>query len=610
MLVCFAGTSSAQVIPPHTMEDVVYGWMKVYHLKGTKTGTSVDHRKYSGAQLSICDSFVNWMQASYIPKGGLGNAARWLSEKMSPYNQFTIGLPPNYGAVARTYVELKKNEKGKIEPYTSNSISWKVSANEVPGWPVRHICSASQYYFTLPNAETEVDDEVTRKRLDLTKHPNTAPYVSFWLKNEGFGSGTQNVLLCKDNKSPFIKITKGEYLDQLELAIPAFYKTESKKIFEAQQGIKSRVDYEMKNLDARIAKYREGLKANRDKYKSRLGELAVMGSSQPRLIDLDNGRDVFTGQYLTDPDSEGQQYQIYKLDTAMVKLCTTDKPQWVMVFWDYYNGASAIEKQQHDAIMNNFNFEYVYNFFFAPEKVKGKGYQPLQSPLHVQSVVASPASSASKTNLADKNVFFFDDFSTTATGKKPVGWKTRLSGDGTTSVVGTIEDADGTWAVLKGHYISAELKKSLPQDFTVTYDLVASKGFTWGAKGLTMQLAYDPKGTGNPESFLKLRMRPGYDGRDGEATLETKFPFPPGYSNETRWLTATGFSNDKKMNLVKVTIKKKNEMLQVFIDDKKIAEYQKAIPLAHVFNALSFDCGGNSSENDKYYISNIKITRE
>lgn len=51
-------------------------------------------------------------------------------------------------------------------------------------------------------------------------------------------------------------------------------------------------------------------------------------------------------------------------------------------------------------------------------------------------------------------------------------------------------------------------------------------------------------------------------------------------------------------------------MLQVFIDKTKIAEYEKAIPFSHLFNALSFDCNGNSGENDKYFISNIKISKD
>ena len=149
----------------------------------------------------------------------------------------------------------------------------------------------------------------------------------------------------------------------------------------------------------------------------------------------------------------------------------------------------------------------------------------------------------------------------------------------------------------------------MPQNFTLSYDLVAAQNFTWGAKGLTMQLAKETS-PGNAESFLKLKLRPGYDGKDGEATLETNFPSPPGYSNDTKWYVATGFSNNKKNNRITVTIKKIDEKIQVFIDKTKIAEYEKAIPAAHLFNALSFDCSGNSAENDKFYISNIKIVKD
>ncbi len=50
-------------------------------------------------------------------------------------------------------------------------------------------------------------------------------------------------------------------------------------------------------------------------------------------------------------------------------------------------------------------------------------------------------------------------------------------------------------------------------------------------------------------------------------------------------------------------------MLQVFIDNTKIAESEKAIPAAHLFNALSF-FSYNSGANDKYYISDIRITKD
>jgi hypothetical protein len=158
------------------------------------------------------------------------------------------------------------------------------------------------------------------------------------------------------------------------------------------------------------------------------------------------------------------------------------------------------------------------------------------------------------------------------------------------------------------HFLSpAQIKKPLPQNFTLSFELAASQKFTWGSNGLSFQLSKETS-PGNAESFLKIKLRPGFDGRDGETELETNFKSPPGYLNTTKWYKAPGFSNDKKINRVTVTIRKKEENLQLFINQEKIAEFEKAIPAALLFNAMSFS-SGNQGENDRYYISNIKITK-
>ena len=36
----------------------------------------VDAKLYSANQISICDSLANWIQASYMPKGGLGDVKK------------------------------------------------------------------------------------------------------------------------------------------------------------------------------------------------------------------------------------------------------------------------------------------------------------------------------------------------------------------------------------------------------------------------------------------------------------------------------------------------------------------------------------------------------
>jgi len=198
-------------------------------------------------------------------------------------------------------------------------------------------------------------------------------------------------------------------------------------------------------------------------------------------------------------------------------------------------------------------------------------------------------------------------FSTTAFGKKPIGWRSQYGLNG--GVVEKLDGLDGNWVLITDNTITPILlKKPLPQNFTLRFDLVASQNFTWGAKRLHFKLAKETS-PGNEESFLDLGFRPGFDGKDGDVSLELKFPSPPGYANLAEGYVAHGFSNNKKNNLIKITIQKTNEILQLFIGDIKIAEYEKAIPAAHLFNALSF-FSYNSGENDKYYISNIKVTKD
>jgi len=369
-----SGTSYAQPVLRQSIQDSIIGWMKVYHFKGIKESKKVDDKLYSAAQLSLCDSFANWMQASYLPKGGLGDVKKSVSEKLGQYNQHTVAKPQSYGAYSKTYFELKYNSNHKLEPFTNSHVNWNIFANNIPGdWPIRDLCTPSQYYFTMPTSETEVDDEKIKKLLDLTTEESIKPYITFWIKNMGYGGGRENVLLCKDNKSPLIKVTKGEYLQALESAIPRYYEAEKKKIFEQNKDNQKSIDYFMLYLNEKNDKRVACLKNNKEKYKDRLTETAEVFNPQPDLM-LENYPDVFEGN-----DYQSKKFPVYKIDPEMAELCKKDKPQWILISWDYYS-VDPTEKQQHEAIINNFNFGYVYNFFFDPGKVKGQPYKPLRSP--------------------------------------------------------------------------------------------------------------------------------------------------------------------------------------------------------------------------------------
>ena len=146
------------------------------------------------------------------------------------------------------------------------------------------------------------------------------------------------------------------------------------------------------------------------------------------------------------------------------------------------------------------------------------------------------------------------------------------------------------------------MKTPLPRDFEVSYEVVAAQNYRWGAKGLIFKLSK----TGGPASFLSVKIRPGFDGRQGEVEIEGRFPGAPDYMNGSKWVGAPGFSNNALNNRAAVTIKKKGDVLQVFVDQIKVAEYEKGIPPGLQFDAMSFDLQGNTAD-ERMFISNIRI---
>ena len=134
LLIISVSTALAQPIPPRSIEDSVIGWKKVYHLKGAKEPLRFDDKTYSIAQLSLCDTLINWMQASYVPKGGLGDAKKTVVGNVDIYHQGEASLPPSYGAYTKTYTELRYNSSGKMEPVTDGHERWSRARCRGAAW--------------------------------------------------------------------------------------------------------------------------------------------------------------------------------------------------------------------------------------------------------------------------------------------------------------------------------------------------------------------------------------------------------------------------------------------------------------------------------------------
>jgi len=604
LAISFLPNLYAQTTVFQSLKDTVLGWTKVYHFKGYKEGKKLGNFIFTPTQLSYTDSFANWMQASYIPRGGIGNVIKGIGPKIGQYNKDETALPQLYYATAYTWnVEPKE---GKLERIAETETSWSIIANQVPAtsWSIPFLCTADEYFFTMPLADpVQVYGPQRADLIDFSKVASIRSYPYFWLKRVTDAGASPYVILAKNNKLPFIKLTKGEFLKLLEKSIPRVYEDEKKKIIEKAQGNQRDIDYFLKTEDEKRERRIKGIARLTEKYRSRLGELAKT-SYQPTLYDIQsNDGDPFFSGDTSNPEID--KAQVYQLDPSVKELCKKDIPQWISISWI----ASLSEPYmfyRHEAIINNFNFEYVYNFFFDPEKVKGIPYRPLHTPYYSKDNNPPEISVGLKKNVTYGNNWFFDDFSANGNNQKPAGWYTPL-GNGNFASVKTVEGESGKWVQLKGNYISSKsLKKPLPRNFTCTFDIIAPKDFTWGGKAFEMMLAKE-KSEQIYETSLTLRLRPGFNGSDGRSTLNISTPSGTLYGKEAQ---VPGFSNDKNSNRINVSLKRNGEMLEVYVDNKKIINIEKAIPADLQFNFLSFSHISSDNETEKFYISNVKIAKD
>src|SRR6187549_1252456 len=349
--------AKTQSIRPEEAQDKVFGWMKVYDFKEATAPFTVDHRVYSAAQMSVANNFANWIQRSYVPVGGLGDVIRSVSPQLTAYNQITKSLPQAYGAYAKIYTDLKYGAARKVEPVSNSHIVWKVMANDVYGEAALNLSTPEQYYFTLPTFVEQGYGEALEKAVDLSAHPVIGQFPAYFFRNSVSGN-QKYVLISRDQKLPFVKLTRGEYLDALGVAIARNYEQEKFRITEAEQRDAARIARAMVSVDQRQAKRVAALAAAREKYKARLQEVAEIESESPDIA-LENRADAFLGT-----GGGSRRISVYKVDPAMAALARTGGPQWIVVTWTAQLNDPAI-KRLHDAVINNFDFEFLYNSFFA-----------------------------------------------------------------------------------------------------------------------------------------------------------------------------------------------------------------------------------------------------
>ncbi len=239
----------AQIIPPASIADKEIGWLKIYDFQGSTEPLKVDVRVYTPAQRTIAADLANWMQASYSPIGGLGDVVRTFP-RLSP------AAPQSYGVAGKIYTDLKYGANRKVEPYTNSHNTWDVMVNGAFGEAADKISTPERYYFTIPTFAQQGYSDDLEKAVDLSGHPFLGQFPA-WFQRNSFNGNRKFVLLAKDRRLPFVKLTRGEYLDAVGVAITRAYDAEKRRITEAEQGNQERIARFFEDFEKRTAKRRQ-----------------------------------------------------------------------------------------------------------------------------------------------------------------------------------------------------------------------------------------------------------------------------------------------------------------------------------------------------------------
>lgn len=377
------------------VENIEMGWTEVLKFTEPAKPYLKNGWNYPANQIAFRETLISWWQASYTPKGVMGEMIKSvLAPPRSewPKGQFRqqeddnrFALPNTYGAFARIHFNISKTETKKFWPSSGNlsMIHWNIMANNVAliSNQVVGLSSPEEYYFTMPVYKVRENEEAGAFTGD--HYVKYAQYCNFseaanlkkyrhYLRPD---TRTYVVILTKDHKPlPFEQVTVGEFFNRIE------------KQFSSLQGL---------NADAKVPGLPEaakrGLQVLKEQYKNRLNEYVYFSDASKQKIDLFDFQYIeekvqplnfFYTEALTKDNTGGTvsqrtNYPLLRLGKGVKELCATGGPQWIVfslgVPVDLNYGGS---KHTVNHFVHHFNYEYVYRYFFGTKPSEGYSAVP------------------------------------------------------------------------------------------------------------------------------------------------------------------------------------------------------------------------------------------
>lgn len=632
LLISFTSTAQPNVkdlpaekkLSHEAIQDYYIGWEGGLSDPNLKvTGKTLNGRTYSAKQIDLSRKFIQWIQASYTPKGCIGIAKYFQNRNEDKYRSFGKGdfyynqsLPQLFGAYAQTWQPIMKKANGTFVPIASEPFGerWNISANQLEfiTTAVNAISSPNENFFIMPTYVPGKQDAAmypyavqNSSYLHFDTHPNLQNFQHFVIPRDLEmieGRGLYVVIISKNNQPlPVEGITLGEFLTRLEKNLPVMYKDR----------------YSSNRPSGAWETAQKNIALIKERYKNRANEEASIDPAfKLDFIDIINADKGILN--MLEKRNGRPYFPVLRLKKGVVESSKNDTPQWVAVYWSMSLSDLPASVHMMESILNNFNFQYVYDYFYGNDKVIAP-YKPLRPPLAISPFLQQDVAGSKETTAAakDKNIFFFDDFSTVATDGYAKNWKT--ANDFRTGFYPKVKELNGSkWMQFTSHKATPNTGV-LPADFNMSFKLAVTKGMPSTAQPLTIGFTDKDFFWGPSSGFngLEIKLSPGNNGNPGNLLMDGGLG--AGYTasgcekengRTYPYLKVPGFSNDKQLNVVEIQITRKGEMLQLFCGGTKIYECKKAIPATMKIKGVLFYGGENDDyRKNYYYISNVKIEK-
>lgn len=494
MLIGLTRGALAQLTAEQRIPDSVIGWWDKNKYDNQLKPTNDPVQKN---RIRIDDSLLSWVKRSYTPVGGLGT---WTRQN----------FPAWYGVFLAvwdvSHDKMWTDAQGHFRPIPEEATPFGLQVNTLPAVNVfDYLNTGNDFYFTWsPDGYMTPEEEKRRTGYRFKDHPNTGPFVTRITNRQNC------VILAPGNKPPYVEVSIGELLDKAEASVDRERQREKEAIRGQWPGSDARdarsreeaMEYKEKLFKACI----ERIHKWRQVYRNKLNEPATYNVSTQTLLSAFSSDDLDPFAVTELERARKNYYQVYKVPPQTVAACRTDKPQWITAWYTFESKQDGNQLyEMSTAMTENINYAYIYDYFFDPEKVKGKSYTPANAEQLAARLDAyrkknkSNITAAADTRGWDAHTHFADDFSSSSPGGEPANW--YFSKVGEHCHISSVKGQSGNWLQLgyNNETVPSLLKKPFPQNFTLEFDLVTDpfNGRTGGSVAVRLS-TWKP----NNEGFL------------------------------------------------------------------------------------------------------------